>query len=71
MTRVVTAGETMALLDPEREGELELGDRLRLRFAGAQIAELLGMPETTVSGILTRIGMGRPGPPGSGTGGAL
>lgn len=36
MTRVVTAGETMALLDPEREGELELGDRLRLRFAGAE-----------------------------------
>jgi transposase InsO family protein len=33
----------------------------RLRFTGAQIAELLGMPETTVSGILTRIGMGRLG----------
>jgi pfkB family carbohydrate kinase len=35
VTRVVTPGETMALLDPEREGELELGDRLTLRFAGA------------------------------------
>jgi transposase InsO family protein/transposase len=33
----------------------------RLRFTGQQIAELLGMPETTVSGILTRIGMGRLG----------
>jgi transposase InsO family protein len=33
----------------------------RLRFTGAQIAELLGMPETTVSGILTRIGLGRLG----------
>jgi 2-dehydro-3-deoxygluconokinase len=36
VTRVVTAGETMALLDPERDGELELGDRLQLRFAGAE-----------------------------------
>lgn len=34
MTLFVTAGVTMALLDPEREGELELGDRLR--FAGAE-----------------------------------
>lgn len=33
----------------------------RLRFSGAQIAEVLGMPETTVSGILTRIGLGRLG----------
>jgi transposase InsO family protein len=33
----------------------------RLRFTGAQLAELFGMPETTVSGILTRIGMGRLG----------
>jgi transposase InsO family protein len=33
----------------------------RVRFTGAQIAELLGMAETTVSGILTRIGMGRLG----------
>jgi transposase InsO family protein len=32
-----------------------------LRFTGAQIAELLSMAETTVSGILTRIGMGRLG----------
>jgi len=33
----------------------------RLRFTGAQIAEVLGMPETTVSGILSRIGLGRLG----------
>jgi transposase InsO family protein len=33
----------------------------RVRFSGAVIAELLGMPETTVSGILTRIGLGRLG----------
>jgi transposase InsO family protein len=33
----------------------------RLRFTGARIAEILSMPETTVSGILTRIGLGRLG----------
>jgi transposase InsO family protein len=33
----------------------------RLRFTGAEIAELLQMPVSTVSGILTRIGMGRLG----------
>jgi transposase InsO family protein len=33
----------------------------RLRFTAAHIAELLAMPETTVSGILTRIGLGRLG----------
>jgi transposase len=33
----------------------------RLRFGGPEIAELLGMPISTVSGILTRIGMGRLG----------
>ena len=33
----------------------------RLRFTGPEIAELLGMPLSTVSGILTRIGMGRLG----------
>jgi transposase InsO family protein len=31
----------------------------RLRLTGAEIAEVLGMPETTVSGILTRVGLGR------------
>lgn len=33
----------------------------RLRMTGAQIAEVLGMADQTVSGILTRIGMGRLG----------
>ena len=33
----------------------------RLRLTGAEIAELFGMPQTTVSGILKRIGMGRRG----------
>jgi transposase InsO family protein len=33
----------------------------RLRFTAAEIAETFAMPETTVSGILTRIGLGRLG----------
>jgi transposase InsO family protein len=33
----------------------------RLRFTGAEISELLGRPLSTVSGILTRIGMGKLG----------
>ena len=33
----------------------------RLRFTGAEIAELLGMALSTVSGILTRTGMGKLG----------
>src|SRR4051794_39721433 len=33
----------------------------RLRFSGPEIAEVLEMPLSTVSGILTRIGMGRLG----------
>jgi transposase InsO family protein/transposase len=33
----------------------------RLRFSGPEIAELFGMAPSTVSGILTRIGMGRLG----------
>jgi transposase InsO family protein/transposase len=33
----------------------------RLRFTGPEIAELLGMPLSTVSGILQRIGMGKLG----------
>jgi transposase InsO family protein len=33
----------------------------RLRFTGPDLAELLGMPLSTVSGILTRIGMGKLG----------
>src|SRR5437773_1765293 len=33
----------------------------RLRMTAAEIAEVLGMPLSTVSGILTRIGIGRLG----------
>ena len=33
----------------------------RLRMTGAEIAEVLGMPPTTVSGLLKKIGMGRLG----------
>jgi len=33
----------------------------RLRFTGPEIADVLGMPLSTVSGILTRIGMGKLG----------
>jgi transposase InsO family protein len=33
----------------------------RLRMTGAEIAEILGMAQTTVSGILTRCGLGRLG----------
>jgi 2-dehydro-3-deoxygluconokinase len=36
VSRVVTAGETMALLDPVADGEPELDDLLRLRIAGAE-----------------------------------
>jgi 2-dehydro-3-deoxygluconokinase len=54
VSRVLTAGETMALLDPQREGELELGDRLTLRFAGAEsnfavALARLGVPVAWVS----------------------
>src|SRR5215210_4481497 len=43
----------------------------RLRFTGPEIAELLGMALSTVSGILQRIGMGRLGALGHGAGRAL
>src|SRR5689334_7048642 len=36
----------------------------RLRFTAAEIAETLGLALSTVSGILTRIGMGNLGRPG-------
>jgi 2-dehydro-3-deoxygluconokinase len=36
VTAVLTVGETMALLDPVEDGELRLGMRLTLRFAGAE-----------------------------------
>jgi hypothetical protein len=37
----------------------------RLRMTAAEIAEKLAMPLPTVSGILTRGGIGRPGPAGA------
>src|ERR1700730_8904253 len=42
----------------------------RLRFTGPEIAETLGMALSTVSGILTRIGLGRLRPPRARTTGA-
>ena len=62
MSRVVTAGETMALLDPVRDGELELGDLLQLRFAGAEsnfavALARLGVPVAWIS----RVGRDRVG----------
>lgn len=47
--RVLTAGETMALLDPAAGGELAMGDRLTLRIAGA---------ESNFAIALTRLGVG-------------
>jgi transposase len=53
---------------PRRVANRTSGDRIeaimqlrRLRFTAAEIAEMLGMALSTVSGILTRIGMGRLG----------
>ena len=45
--------------DPERI--TMIAKLRRLRMTAAEIAETLSMPLSTVSGILTRIGMGRPG----------
>ena len=48
---------------PLRTGESRVGliaSLRRLRMTGAEIAETLGMPASTVSGILTRIGLGKP-----------
>jgi transposase InsO family protein len=47
---------------PSRTGELRvavIAGLRRLRMTGAEIAEALGMPVSTVSGILTRIGLGK------------
>jgi transposase InsO family protein len=43
----------------------------RLRFTGAELAEIFGMPETTVSGILTPLGPRSPGAAGPRAGAAL
>lgn len=55
-----SAPRTVANRTPEDRVEA-LAALRRLRFTGPQLAELFCMPETTVSGILTRIGMGRLG----------
>jgi 2-dehydro-3-deoxygluconokinase len=62
VTHVVTLGETMALLDPVREGELELGDLLRLRFAGAESNFAVGLTRLGVRVTwISRLGADRPG----------
>ena len=55
-----SACERVANRTPERRIEAIAALR-RLRFTGPEIAELLDMPVSTVSGILQRIGMGRLG----------
>src|SRR3954449_2712850 len=66
------AGQESGLLDhssaPDRVANRTDEQRIeaiaalrRLRFTGPEIAELLSMPVSTVSGILTRIGMGKLG----------
>jgi len=50
----------MSARTPERRIQAIAALR-RVRFTAAQIAEILAMPATTVSGILTRIGMGKLG----------
>jgi 2-dehydro-3-deoxygluconokinase len=62
VTRVVTLGETMALLDPEGDGELELGDRLQLRFAGAESNFAVGLVRLGVPvAWISRLGTDRLG----------
>ena len=62
MTRVVTAGETMALLDPVDDGELELGGLLRLRVAGAESNFAVGMARLGVQAAwISRLGGDRLG----------
>jgi hypothetical protein len=49
---------------PHRVGERRvaaIAALRRVRFTGPEIAEILDMPLSTVSGILTRIGMGKLG----------
>jgi 2-dehydro-3-deoxygluconokinase len=56
VSRVVTVGETMALLDPVQDGEPALGDLLALRIAGAESnfaigLARLGVPVTWISRV--------------------
>ena len=55
-----SAPETVANRTDERRIDAIAALR-RVRFSGPEIAEVLAMPLSTVSGILTRIGMGRLG----------
>jgi hypothetical protein len=55
-----SAPETVANRTDERRIEAIAALR-RLRFSGPELAEVFGMALSTVSGILTRIGMGRLG----------
>ena len=55
-----SACRVLANRTPQRRIEA-IGTLRRLRLSGPEIAELLEMPVSTVSGILTRIGMGRLG----------
>ncbi len=62
MSRVVTAGETMALLDPVEDGELELDDLLRLRIAGAESNFAVALARLGVSVTwISRLGRDRLG----------
>ena len=55
-----SAPRRVANRTPKERVELIVGLR-KLRFTAAEIAELLGMALSTVSGILTRLGLGRLG----------
>ena len=62
LRRVVTLGETMALLDPVSDGELALGDLLRLRIAGAESNFAVGLARLGVEvAWISRLGADRPG----------
>ena len=52
---------TTSTTAPPRTASAVICALRRLRMTGAEIAEVLGMAETTVSGILTRSGLGRLG----------
>lgn len=57
---VLTLGETMALLDPVDDGELELGRPLRLRIAGAESNFAIGLARLGVPARwISRLGRDR------------
>jgi sugar/nucleoside kinase (ribokinase family) len=62
VSRVVTAGETMALLDPVADGEIDLGHLLRLRIAGAESNFAVGLARLGVPvAWISRLGADRMG----------